>query len=327
MVKYPITMAFKVSYRGKSGGQESIIIEAESRSQLFAELQKRGISAIRVEETSGKAKKSKPAPAVPSARKPSPFRGVFAGLLVIALAVAAWFYLLPTLKEIKETTRKFAPKATTEPSAEENAENVLPPTTQVVSDKYTRHGKSFVEVAEEARSAAASEMEVVVIGSTNRTFSSGLEQTLCNIFAIDVGDMPPPLPRIPDIELDSVPEILTRLCQIDESDSDIIKDRKESVNIAKAEMLRYLEEGGDFDDFLEHYHDVLKKAFFRQKECQRQVYTVCSEEEPEVALKFFKTINEELLQDGIKPVELPDDFAESLGLNEFGEAKEGESQE
>ena len=320
-------MAFKVSYRGESGAQESIIIDAATRPQLFAELQKRGISAIRVEETYCKPKKAKPAPSTPSPRKPSPFRGLFAGLIVIALAVAAWFYLLPTLEEIKETARKLASKTIAEPSSQEKGEPVLPSTTPAVSDKYTRHGKSFAEVAEEARSAAAPEMDVVVIGSTNRTFSSGLEQTLCNIFSIDVGDMPPPLPRIPDIELDSVPDILARMCQVDESDSDLIKDRKESVNIAKAEMLKYLEEGGDFDDFLEHYHGILKKAFFRQKECQRQVYAVCGEEEPEVALKFFKTINEELLQDGIKPVELPDDFAESLGLNEYGEAKEGENQE
>ena len=40
-------MAFKVSYRGNNGAQQSIIIDAASRPQLFAELQKRGISAIR----------------------------------------------------------------------------------------------------------------------------------------------------------------------------------------------------------------------------------------------------------------------------------------
>ena len=36
MIKYPITMAFKVSYRGNNGAQESIIIDAASRPQLFA---------------------------------------------------------------------------------------------------------------------------------------------------------------------------------------------------------------------------------------------------------------------------------------------------
>ena len=94
-------MAFKVSYRGNNGAQQSIIIDAASRPQLFAELQKRGISAIRVEETTGKPKKAKPSPSTPSARKPSPLRGLLAGLLVISLAVAAWFYLLPTLEQVK----------------------------------------------------------------------------------------------------------------------------------------------------------------------------------------------------------------------------------
>lgn len=97
-------MAFKVSYRGNDGAQESIIIDAATRPQLFAELEKLGISAIRVEETTGKPKKAKPS--TPSARKPSPLRGLLAGLVVIALAVAAWFYLLPTIEQIKTKREK-----------------------------------------------------------------------------------------------------------------------------------------------------------------------------------------------------------------------------
>ena len=104
MVKYTTTMAFKVSYRGKDGKQTSTVIEAESRAKLFAELQKRGISAIRVEETTAKAKKAKPA--TPAARKPSPLRGLFAGVVVIALAAAAWYYLLPAIEQVKAKREK-----------------------------------------------------------------------------------------------------------------------------------------------------------------------------------------------------------------------------
>lgn len=124
-------MAFKVSYRGNNGAQQSIIIDAASRPQLFAELQKRGISAIRVEETTGKPNKAKPSPSTPSARKPSPLRGLLAGLLVISLAVAAWFYLLPTLEQVKAKKDKkpaliaqVAPE-TAEPGAD-SAQPIIP---------------------------------------------------------------------------------------------------------------------------------------------------------------------------------------------------------
>ncbi len=93
MVKYPV-MNYRISYRGKDGRQEQMLIEAPDRSAVFAELSKRGISAIRVEEAAGKAKPARSAGGRP-AKPPAVAKGIIAGGIVVAAAVAAWFFLSP----------------------------------------------------------------------------------------------------------------------------------------------------------------------------------------------------------------------------------------
>ena len=83
---------FSVTYRGKDGRQAVVEIEAEDRQGVFPELAKRGISAIRVEETTGKAKKRGMGNGNPAIGKPL-VRGLVAGVLVVAVALGAWLFL------------------------------------------------------------------------------------------------------------------------------------------------------------------------------------------------------------------------------------------
>ena len=52
-------MDWIVTYRGKSGSQEQVSLEAESREAVFKELSQRGLTAIRIEQANGKAKPRK----------------------------------------------------------------------------------------------------------------------------------------------------------------------------------------------------------------------------------------------------------------------------
>ena len=49
-----MVMKFLISYRSNDGKQDQTVIEAESRNAVFSELEKRGMSAIRIEEANGK---------------------------------------------------------------------------------------------------------------------------------------------------------------------------------------------------------------------------------------------------------------------------------
>ena len=85
-------MDWIVTYRGKSGSQEQMSLEAESREAVFKELAKRGLTAIRIEQANGKAKLRKTSPKGGS--KPSgAFKGAIAGIIVVIAAIGAWYFL------------------------------------------------------------------------------------------------------------------------------------------------------------------------------------------------------------------------------------------
>ena len=77
---------FSVSYRGKDGKTQVVQIAAEDRKGVFDELAKRGISAIRIEETNGKVKPQK---LVGGNRNPAVAKGLVSGVIVVAVAVGA----------------------------------------------------------------------------------------------------------------------------------------------------------------------------------------------------------------------------------------------
>lgn len=82
-----------VNYRGEGGKQTSLVIEAEDRNGVFAELKKRGITAVGVRE--GATKQSSGA---------SPMRGLFAGVIVVVIAAVAMYFVF------KDNAKPEAPK-------------------------------------------------------------------------------------------------------------------------------------------------------------------------------------------------------------------------
>ena len=85
-------MDWIVTYRGKSGSQEQMSLEAESREAVFKELARRGLTAIRIEQANGKAKLRK-APPKGGSKPSSVFMGAIAGVTVVIAAVGAWYFL------------------------------------------------------------------------------------------------------------------------------------------------------------------------------------------------------------------------------------------
>lgn len=79
------------TYRDKNGSKASVVIEAEDRVGVFAELKKRGISAISVTEGASNKKPRKAA----SSGAPSKVRGLFAAAIVIVFAGAAVWWMWP----------------------------------------------------------------------------------------------------------------------------------------------------------------------------------------------------------------------------------------
>lgn len=93
MIKYA-AMKFTVSYRSKDGKIDQMQVEASDRSAVFAELSKRGISAVRVEESTGKSKSRKTAVQKKSSSAPAMGMGLLAGVLVVIAAAGAFWLVI-----------------------------------------------------------------------------------------------------------------------------------------------------------------------------------------------------------------------------------------
>ena len=309
-------MAFKVSYRGESGAQESIIIDAATRPQLFAELQKRGISAIRVEETTGKPKKAKPAPSTPSARKPSPLRGLLAGLIVIALAVAAWFYLLPTLEQVKAKKSKkpsliaeVAPEIA-EPTQEEEEGEMKPESVVNLSDEASRVAAFERQRAAMAKKLGRKKVHNVVTNTMNvaekPVYKNATEQIMLMVFGTEVGDMPLPLPDIPERDLNRLTEILISKDEISDDDSEDDQLDKEILAEAKLEMGKFIKAGGNPKDFFPYYHNQLELAYRERTDSKKLVLETARAGDVDLARQMLHEFNNRLEQKGIKPISISD---------------------
>lgn len=136
---------------------------------------------------------------------------------------------------------------------------------------------------------------------TNRTFKTGTEQLLSWICHTELGDMPMPIPSLSEEERDNLVAILISHNEIKETDSEEAKNAKEMVGYAKREMLEFIKEGGDPDDFMQFYFQELKKGFEKRNNYRDEVEQVI-EEEPELAAEFVEKVNEVLDAEGIKPL-------------------------
>lgn len=81
-------MIFTVTYRDKSGDTKSLVLDVPNKAAVWPELKKRGISALSVRE--GVEKGRKPS----RGKSPSAVRGIIAGVVVVALAIGAWFFFM-----------------------------------------------------------------------------------------------------------------------------------------------------------------------------------------------------------------------------------------
>lgn len=140
---------------------------------------------------------------------------------------------------------------------------------------------------------------------TNHWFKSGTEQVMSWIFTTQLGDSPMPIPRLTEAERKSLVSDLMSPNEIKDNDDDMTKYAKEMVNAAKKEMMQYIHDGGDPDDFLKHYYEELKKAHEYRMEAIRQGELVY-EEDPELAKDFVTKVNERLTEQGIRTIDVND---------------------
>ena len=329
-------MTFTVTYRGADGALHEEAVEAAGRAECFAQMKARGIVPVSVKEGASLGERAsrpfrsraKTGPRnAQDARCPSgggkPQSSIFnlkSSIIlaaVLAAAGGAWWWL-----SAREDERPPEPKAVKEAKAvkEKSKDVVVAKEIKDVKDVKDANPPNDVPAAKPLPSAGATAETPHGRQATNRVivvendatdpnhksdFSTGVEQVMGWIFTTELGDSPPPLPDLSASERKRIVEILLAKNPVEEEDSEKTAEAKEMVSAAKKELMKYLKQGGDMDDFLTFYRNELVKAQEQREDAKRLVRDVAREGDDEMTVQFPKEVNGKLAERGIKAVELP----------------------
>ena len=289
-------MTFTVKYRTNSGSIAEKAVEAANRADCFAKCKAQGIVPVGVEAG---ATAKKPAPASGSAAS-GKFRLVLlvAALAAVGAAVLLWPESKPTSDTVPDKKKTIA-KATNPPQKKVKAEtNAVPETAkpgEVAMKSLTAEERAAIRLEKlESRP-----LDLTV--QSNRVFATGTEQIMAWVFMTEVGELPPPLPKIPDSEMVHLTEILLSENKIGDADSEKTAQAKEMVQAVKKELAEFIKNGGAAKDFFDYYRGELVQAYETRKTVRQSVLKILKEE-PSIALDYLDEVNKELEGKGIKKI-------------------------
>ena len=239
-------------------------------------------------------------------------KGLIAGaIVVVGAAIAAWLLWPEGVARVKQGTS--SPVPARQIKSDVGKKSRLKP---IERREVVKTGEKVADALAEVESIEPLKIAPMPVTSKlkglrlKRPFKSGVEQLLSWVFCIEPGEMPVPIPSISEEDRQHLAEILISRNEIEEDDTPAVIAMKETVDYAKKEMIKYIKNGGDPDDFIRYYHRELNKAFEIRNEAISQAAAL-AEEEPELAREFVKKVNEKFSNDGIKPLDIRE-FGQSL---------------
>lgn len=329
MVYYDPMKNFNVTYRGKDGKQDLMQIAAEDRNGVFAELAKRGISAIRVEEAKGKLKNKKPV----SKRSNSIGNGVrIAAWGVVGLVVAvAGHFIASNLGGGRDAEdggeRKSGRIVDATPATHNPADGggaAKPKSAHDIAEEFTEQAKEFI------KKAVTNETQWIVPpldpDDPDNALRSRVCQELGSLLSIEPGEPMPPFPYSFLLEDDmreaaakgeDVGEIdngnkafLDSLAKYKimakETDDEHRLEHKEKLITAQSELLGALDEGYSVNDTIRAAYEFRKQAYETRTELSNLLREIAEEEDTDI--KIFKEqleiANARLKEQGIKTIPL-----------------------
>jgi len=328
-------MAWNITYRGKDGRQETIQIEAADRQGVFAELAKRGISAVRVEEATGKAKLRKTSPKGGS--KPSgAFKGAIAGLIVVIAAVGAWFFLTQKQETAKPDTETKKPsriaEVTPAPAApvkpvepKEEKPKPLPP--QRIGE--TRDGKVLLPDGTLHTVKGVITSGVARVSLIDRTFKHDTDCMLAHLLVVEpgegfVGDSESIYSGFEKEFLKTLDDPIV----YDKDDSDYVKELKMGVQAMRQELKDIRANGESIEKALIETRDQLQQLGLYRQELEQQVLAMSEDGMSQQDYDDLVAAANKMLEErGSKPLELPSAVKHAVRLGRLIKDNEEKSKE
>ena len=308
-----------VYFRDKNGSKASVVIEAEDRAGVFAELKKRGISAISVAEEASNKKPRKAA----SSGAASKGRGLIAAAVVVLVAgVAAWL-MWPEAKKVevkkgaKEVAKTSVRQAVTAPAVKAVEESQskakeLPP--QRIGE--IRNGYRLLPSGRLHRVRGVVTSGVTRVSLVDKTFTRHSDRMIAHLLTAEfggtvVGDSESIFKGFNKAFEESLKEDIV----VNSDDTDEVKELKQAVLDARKEILSQIKEGNDAESVLvETRNQLLELTLYREdleKEVLRLSQDGMTQEEYD---ELISAANQMLSDRGCKGVQMPRLVADSIQL-------------
>lgn len=313
-------MEWQVTYRGKDGTRATDVFSAESREELFKVLERRGLSAIRVEECSNKKRSS--SRLSKSVVPPKVFVGVSVAtsIIIAALVFLSWRSNQRERGEVGNKPRKeIANRQPNSRRGNTTKASIVPPVassnaTEALTIDTTPLEEKIVEVISVVTNADGAVIERFKTADGKiRSRQSAPRPVFDNpsdqIIALAVsgaatGAEMPPIPSLEDADGAFAKSLETEI-RINESDSDDVKELKKSVIAVREEIRQLLSEGQSFADIIKDHRELVNKGVAINEEAVRIAKELLDEGDRESAVKFLIRANETLREMGVDEIKMP----------------------
>ena len=260
----------------------------------------------------------------PTPKKPSPVRGVIAGLVVVAAVCVAYFAFFnekvpekvpekvekkPTsIKEVKPAPAPVAPTNT--PPAIDPKKQPHPMYKQPTNPKLPK--KKYIPTIEEVEKAR--------LGPDGKPrkmsiYKTPIEQALGMIFTTKLGSPPPMLPNIPAFTTEEqLNKFLETTFEYDKDAPQAVNENRMMMQQVRDEFAAYLKDGGDIKGFVDYYVGELRASYDQWKTAQKMVVDMAREGEDPATIRAFRDkANEMLAAKGIKELAFPPSVRKAMG--------------
>lgn len=294
------SMEYTVKFRRPDGTLDQMVVKAASRSELFSELKRRGVSAVNVSEGGGAA--------MPIKRSGgSPVMGVAAGALVVLLVGAVACLLLPVRSRPSERKPSPGPRLIAEVKPSLPTQTVARAETRALAKPPTAPtptGETAAVSAPEAERKGLHPEIPLAHPRKKRVFKSASDQILAMVAQIAEGKSVPPMPIDKNFEREFF-ESLKQPIVIDDDDSERVKALKELVRTLRKELLARAENGESVHAVLKDYERRMAEDYKTRRELQQEARQILESGDREGAKNFVTKMNSALQQMGIKEIEMP----------------------
>ena len=306
-------MTFTVTYRGRDGGRASLVLDTPNKDALWAELKKRGISPLSVREGAAKT---------PKAGKPSPLRGIVAGVAVVALVVGAYFLFFAPSPSEKPAggERPDRPKAEKPKPAKSMADKgerpVRPqpstataPATNAPATQKDNPNERLDLVAVTNKSGEVMERWRTPDGKTHARlippppiFDNVIDQTLAIALSVPAGHSLPPMPSLGPDSTKAFAEALKKPIVIKDDDPENVKKAKLLVQSGREAIFEALKSGKTVQEIIADHCAAVNDNAELHNAVGAEYRKLVAEGDLEAAEEYRRKANEVLERSGAEPV-------------------------